>query len=295
MEKDKYLTLISETHNVENYTVRFTEPLTFGEDWEVGLVQAYLPHRDSHFQESFKKYFPNNKAIAELAIHYNTSPTATTSTSTPSTVRINDIVDGVRRGTSKLDVLKMIYTVAWKQIMHDLKTDTSVTAAYPKDDKGNVLHQILEETAYGVTLKGYAVKGGRFTLDKTLAQMMDVMNVAGTGLGDGVRLVFRNNVNIKRTDTFTYNNDEINLFSGVDWVFTTLQTPWSTRYMIIPQQANNNKYKYVLHHTEVPDDDSLVIPHERMYMKLSSTSYSSAQIWIRHEPSISDIVPTLPY
>ena len=295
MEKDKYLTLISETHNVDNYTVRFTEPLTFGEDWEVGLVKAYLPHRDSHFQESFKKYFPNNKAIAELAIHYNTSPTATTSTSTPSTVRINDIVDGVRRGTSKLDVLKMIYTVAWKQIMHDLKTDTSVTAAYPKDDKGNVLHQILEETAYGVTLKGYAVKGGRFTLDKTLAQMMDVMNVAGTGLGDGVRLVFRNNVNIKRTDTFTYNNDEINLFSGVDWVFTTLQTPWSTRYMIIPQQANNNKYKYVLHHTEVPDDDSLVIPHERMYMKLSSTSYSSAQIWIRHEPSISDIVPTLPY
>ena len=193
--------------------------------------------------------------------------------------------------------------------MHDLKTDTSVTAAYPKDDKGNVLHQILEETTYGVTLKGYAVKGGRFTLDKTLAQMMDVMNVAGTGLGDGVRLVFRNNVNIKRTDTFTYNNDEINLFSGVDWVFTTLQTPWSTRYipgtvyqhvdincdMIIPQQANNNKSKYVIHHAEVPDDDSLVIPHERMYMKLSSTSYSSAQIWIRHEPSISDIVPTQPY
>ena len=178
--------------------------------------------------------------------------------------------------------------------MHDLKTDTSVTAAYPKDDKGNVLHQILEETTYGVTLKGYAVKGGRFTLDKTLAQKMDVMNVAGTGLGDGVRLVFRNNVNIKRTDTFTYNSDEINLFSGVDWVFTTLQTPWSTRYipgtvyqhvdincdMIIPQQANNNKSKYVLHHTEVPDDDSLVIPHERMYMKLRSTSYSSAQIWI---------------
>ena len=63
MDTDKYLTLISETHNVDNYTVRFTEPLTFGEDWEVALVQAYLLHRDSHFQESFKKYFPNNKAI----------------------------------------------------------------------------------------------------------------------------------------------------------------------------------------------------------------------------------------
>ena len=306
METDKYLTLISETHNVDGYTVRFTEPLTFGEDWEVGLVQAYLPHRDSHFQESFKKYFPNNKAIAQVAMHYNTSPTAKFSTSTSSTVRINDIVDGIMKGTTKLDVLKMIYMVAWNKIMHDLKTDASVTAAYPKDSNGNMLHQILEETAYGVTLKGYAVKGGRFTLDKTLAQMMDVMNVAGTGLGDGVRFVFRNNDNIKRTDTFTYDSDEINLFSGVDWVFTTLQTPWSTRYipetvyqhvdincdMIIPQQSNNNKLKYVIHHAEVPDDDSLVIPHERMYMKLSSTSYSSAQIWIRHEPSISDIVPT---
>ena len=198
-------------------------------------------------------------------MHYKTSPSATISTSTSTTVRIDDIIDVVRRGTSKLDVLKTIYTVAWNKIMHDLKTDTTVTAAYPKDDKGDVLHQILEETAYGVTLKGYAVKGGRFTLDKTLAQMMDVMNVAGTGLGDGVRLVFRNNGNIKRIDTFTYNNDEINLFSGVDWVFTTLQTPWSSRYipetvyqhvdincdMIIPQQANNNKSKYVLHHAEV--------------------------------------------
>ena len=309
MDTDKYLTLISETSSVHNFTVGFTDELTFGEDWEVALVQAYLPHRDSHFQENFKKYFPNNKVVGQLAVHYNTSPTATSSRSTSSTVRINDIVDGIIKGTTKLDVLKMIYTVAWNKIMHDLKTDASVTAAYPKDDKRNVLHQILEETAYGVTLKGYAVKGGRFTLDKTLAQMLDVMNVAGTGLGNGVRFVFRDNDNIKRTDTFTYNNDEINLFSSVDWVFTTLQTPWSIRYipetayqhvdincdMIIPQQANNNKYKYTLHHAEVPDDDSLVIPHERMYMKLSSTSYSSAQIWITHEPSISDIVPTQPF
>ena len=309
METDKYLTLISETHNVDNYTVRFTEPLTFGEDWEVGLAQAYLPHRDSHFQESFKKHFPNNKVVGGLAVHYNTSPTATSSAVKTTVVRINDIVDGVKRGTSKLDVLKMIYTVAWNKIMYELRTDSSVTAAYPKDDKGNVLHQILEETMYGVTLKGYAVTGGRFTLDKKLAQMMDVMNVAGTGLGRGVHYRIRNNDNIKRTSTFTYNNDEINLGSDVDWIFTTLHTPWSTRYipgtayqhvdincdMIVPQQANNNKSKYVLHHSEVPDDDSLVIPHERMYMKLSTTSYSSAQIWIRHEPSISDVLPSVPF
>ena len=121
METDKYLTLISETSNVNNFTVRFTDELTFGEDWEVALVQAYLPHRDSHFQESFKKYFPNNKAIGELVVHYNTSPTATSSTVRTTTVRINDIVDGIIKGTTKLDVLKIIYPVAWNKIMHELK------------------------------------------------------------------------------------------------------------------------------------------------------------------------------
>ena len=87
-----------------------------------------------------------------------------------------------------------------------------MTAAYPKDNNGNMLHQTLEETTYGVTLKGYAVKGGRFTLDKTLAQMMGVMNVAGTGLGNGLHYRNRDNDNIKRPSAFTLNNDEINLF-----------------------------------------------------------------------------------
>ena len=109
MDTDKYLTLTSETSNVHNFKVRFTENLTFGEDCEVALVQAYLPHRDSHFQESFKKYFPNNKVVGELAVHNNTSPTATSSTVRTTTVRINDIVDGIIKGTTKLDVLKMIY------------------------------------------------------------------------------------------------------------------------------------------------------------------------------------------
>ena len=52
-------------------------------------------------------------------------------------------------------------------------------------------------------MKGYAVKGGRFTLDKTLAQMMGVMNVAGTGLGSGLHYRIRDNDNIKRTSAFT--------------------------------------------------------------------------------------------
>ena len=176
MDTDKYVTLISGTHNVHNFSVNIN--LNFGEDWEVALVQAYLPHRDSHFQDSFKKYFPNNKEVGGLVVHYNTSPSATSSTITTSTVRINDIIDGIGKGTTKLEVLKMIYSVAWNKIMYKLKTDATVTAAYPKDDKGNVLHQTLEETTYGMTLKGHVISGGRFTLDKRMAQMMDVMNVA---------------------------------------------------------------------------------------------------------------------
>ena len=67
METDKYVTLISGTHDVHNFTVRVD--LTLGDDWAVALVQTYLPHRDSHFQESFKKYFPNNKVIGGLSVH----------------------------------------------------------------------------------------------------------------------------------------------------------------------------------------------------------------------------------
>ena len=48
-------------------------------------------------------------------------------------------------------------------------------------------------------------------MDKTLAQIMDIMNATGTGLGSSVCYVIRGNENIKRTDTFTRNNTQINL------------------------------------------------------------------------------------
>ena len=68
-------------------------------------------------------------------MHFNTSPTATSSASKTSTVRIDDIIDGIGKGTTKLDVLKMIYTVAWNKIRYDIRTDASVTAAYPKHSR----------------------------------------------------------------------------------------------------------------------------------------------------------------
>ena len=263
METDKYLTLISETHNNSNFTVSFWPYVTLGNDWEVVLVQAFIPHRDSHFADAFKAYFTNNKVVGGLSVHYDTSPTATSSASQQSIVRVDDIIDGVGKGTTKLDILKMIYTVAWNKIMYDLKTEASLTAAYPKDNNGNVLHQSLEETKYGVTLKGDAIIRGRFTLDKTLAQMMDIMNAGGTGLGNGVRYVFRGNENINRVDTITWSNTQVNLYSDVDWVFTTLNTPWSTRYIPEKVYKHVDIKKYILHHAEVPGDCGLVVPRER--------------------------------
>ena len=303
METDKYITVVSGTSDANN--IRLRTDLSFGEDWEVALVQAYIPHNDAHFWDHFKKFFPNNKIIAGMAVHYKTSPTATTSVSKSTTIRVDDILHEVGNGTSKLDVLKMIYSVLWNKIMYELRTDASVTAAYPKD-KGEALHQTLEETSHGVTLKGYALKGGRLTLDKTLAKMMSVLNVLGTDLGSGVHYRIRDNDNIKRTDTFTLNNDEINLFSSVDWVFA-LHTPWSTRYipekvykhvdincgLIVPQQVNKDNNKYILYHAEIPGDGGLVVPQQRMYMKIRSTSFNVLQIWITTETGALD--DTLPF
>ena len=166
-----------------------------------------------------------------------------------------------------------------------------------------MLHQTLEETTYGVILKGCSVTGGRFTLDKTLAQMMGVMNAAGTALGSGVHYRIRNNDNIKRTSTFTWNNNEINLDSSMDWVFTTLQTPWPTRYipekvykhvdincdMIVSHKVNDDD-KHILHHAEIPGDGGFVVPDQRSYMKLGSVSHANTSVWLTE---VAGGLPTL--
>ena len=305
METDKYLTLNSATNNSSNFNEPFWPYLTFGEDWEVALVQAYIPHRDSHFADAFKAHFPNNKVVGGLSVEFNPTPKASLPESKTASVRIDDIIDAIGRGTTKLDVLKMIYTVAWNKIMYDIKTDSSVASAHPKNDVGQLLHQTLEETKYGVTLKGYVDNGGRFTLDKTLAQMLDVMNVGGTGVGSGVRYVFRGNDNMKAVRTMTWSATQVNLYSDVDWVFTTLHTPWSTRYipenvfkhidincdLIISQQVNAD-FKYILYHAEIPGDGGLVVPSERIYLKLHSVQYKSISVWLTDKAG--GYIPSLP-
>ena len=79
--------------------------LTFGEGWELALVKASIPHREGHF--------PSNQGKGGLAVHYNASPSTTSSQVKQTTVRVDDIVDGLGKGTTRFDLLKMINTVPW--------------------------------------------------------------------------------------------------------------------------------------------------------------------------------------
>ena len=133
----------------------------------------------------------------------------------------------------------MIYASAWNKIMADLKADTILSKVYFKDNKGNLLYQTLEPTEHGVTLKGYS-KGSYVYMEKKLAQMMDIVNAAGTGLGRGVHFVLRDNDDMKATRTFALLSSQIFFNSDVDWVFRTLHsTPWLQSY--IPKTV----YKHV--------------------------------------------------
>ena len=112
-------------------------------------------------------------------------------------------------------------------------------------------------------------------------------------MGSGVRYVFRGNDNMKRVDTMTWSATQVNLYSDVDWVFTTLHTPWSTRYipekvfkhidvncdLILSQQVNGD-FKYILYHAEIPGDGGLVVQQERIYLKLHSVEYRSINVWL---------------
>ena len=47
---------------------------------------------------------------------------------------------------------------------------------------------------------------------------------------------------------------------------------------MVSQQVNNNN-KYILYHAEIPGDGGLVVPHERIYLKLHSIEYNYINIW----------------
>ena len=72
METEKYVTLVSETNNNNNFTVNFFPSLTFAEGWEVAVTEAFIPHVHSGFVDALKKHFPNNPVLGGLTIYYKT-------------------------------------------------------------------------------------------------------------------------------------------------------------------------------------------------------------------------------
>ena len=62
--------------------------------------------------------------------------------------------------------------------------------------------------------------------------------------------------------------------------------------LIVPQQVNKEN-KYILYHAEIPGDGGLVVPQQRMYIKLRSTSFNVLPVWITTEMGALD--HTLPF
>jgi len=136
-----YITLISETHNNNNFDV------------------SYCLAKDGRWWLCRRSYL-----IESLILRRHSRLIFRIDTSTQvkqKSVRVNNIIGGFGDGTTNLDELKMIFTAAWDKLVSELISEASVTSTHQKDDKGNLLHQTLEQSACGLTLKDQTGPGGR--------------------------------------------------------------------------------------------------------------------------------------
>ena len=123
-----YVTLISETHNNNN-----------------NLDVSYCLAKDGRWWLSRRSYL-----IESLILRRHSRLIFRIDTSTQvkqKSVRVNNIIGGFGDGTRNLDELKMIFTAAWDKLVSELIRD--------------LLHQTLEQSACGLTLKDQTGPGGR--------------------------------------------------------------------------------------------------------------------------------------
>lgn len=137
------VTLISETHNNNNNNFDVSYCLAKDGRWRLSrrsyLIESHIVRRHSR-----------------LIFGIDTSTQVK-----QKSVRVNDIIVGFGDGTTNLDELKMIFTAAWDKLVSELIREAWVTSSHQKDDKGNLLHQTLEQSACGQTLKDQTGPGGR--------------------------------------------------------------------------------------------------------------------------------------
>ena len=176
--------------------------------------------------------------------------------------------------------------------MTDLKNDKLVSGIYLRMNDDEWLTELLKETSHGVKLEGYNDLGGVFFLNKKLAQMLEVVNAAGTGLGSGVQFVSRGKENMKSTRTYVLSGDQIFLYSNVHLYFPTLTSKvWPSSY--IPKssckhvdiycnagQARkvNNTDKQIMLYVDVSPGGGAITPTVRSYVNLSKVDYNQIKV-----------------
>ena len=87
-----------------------------GERWEVAVAQVHLPGEPSHFMDQFN--FTDAMVVGALRVVWKTAARDDLMMDgDQQSVLWSDIKTSVKDTTSKADVLKLIYAVAWNKIV----------------------------------------------------------------------------------------------------------------------------------------------------------------------------------
>ena len=298
METEKYVTLFSGTANNNQFMVMFNETLKFGDQWEVAVAQAHVPHGPLTLADAFNQHFPNNPVLGQLKTFFKTSARNDLAAfaSGQKSVRLNDILGEFSETTSKFNVLKLIYTLAWNGIATE---KTPGKGMHLRMNNQDFIAQVFKETSRGVKLEGTAFFGGYLSLNKKLGQMIGVWNAAGTGLGNGVRHEARSLADMRFRTMYGLSGDQILLYNDVDWYFPLSMNPWPSS--VIPkttpqhvdihcdavetQQSNGQ----ILLHAEV---GGMMTPMVWSYVTLAKTEVNQIKVWITE--SGTSTLATLP-
>ena len=296
MQTDTYLTLHSGTSDAHDFTTTLNPSLTVGERWEVAVTQVHLP--GGGFKEAFQRAFPNNPTLGELQIHFKTSARndLTQFGTGKKSVKLNDILGDITETTTKYDVLQLIYNKAWNEMA---KEKTPGKGMVLRMNNGDFMPQVFKETKMGVKLEGTAFHGGFLALNKTLAQLLGMVNAAGTGLGIEVRYETWSLADMRSRTTYGISGDLIKLYDGVDWFFPGLLSPWSLSLQkthldlhcdVVRAQHTNGQRLWM--HVESPSGGGTLSPMVRSYIPLAQREVKKIRVWTTETGT--DTAVTLP-
>ena len=283
MQTDTYLTLHSGTSDANDFTTTLNPSLTVGERWEVAVTQVHLPGRG--FKEAFQWAFPNNPTLGELEIDFKTSARNDLQLDTAKkSVKLNDILGDIVETTTKYDVLQLIYNKAWNEMAAEKTPGKSMVL---RKNNGDFISPVLKQTPMGIKLETARSHLQYLALHKSLAQMMGIVNAAGTGLGHGVRYETRSLADMRFRTTYSVSGDLIKLYDGVDWYFPGLSSPWSLSLQKVhvdlhcdavrAQHANGQR---VWTHVESPPRGGTLTPTIRSYIPLAKREVKKIRVWI---------------